>query len=82
MGNLLKSFVRHGKVVAWLLDSWVKVVRKTWFSPVVRWRVICALRRSKPDLDAVSLDLTDTGVNEVRARVSRTNHFALDPSLA
>lgn len=40
------------------------------------------LRKSKLDLDAVSSDLTDTGVNKVRARVSRTNHFALDPGLA
>lgn len=59
MRNLLKSFVRHGKAVAWLLKSWIIVVRKTWFSPVVRCRVICALRRSKLDLNAVSSDLTD-----------------------
>ena len=29
------------------------------------------LRRSKLNLDAVSSDLTDTGVNAVRARASR-----------
>ena len=40
------------------------------------------LRRSKLNLDAVSLDLTDTGVNAVRARASRTNHFVLNPGLA
>ena len=39
------------------------------------------LRRSKLELDVVSKDYTDTAVNEVRARASRTNHFALDVRL-
>ena len=65
MTNQLKSLVNPGMVVAWLLESSVLVYQEEVVQSSCEMGVVCMLKRSGLDLNAVLSDLTGTSANKV-----------------